>query len=120
MKSRDGSQRNYELQKPLENVSVLTSGITQNSVNLDWTQYDFSAGNFSCYQLLVSTVEVYDPYNEAILDENRAEQNYRFFDAKRTKFRVYNLTANTLYYITLVYRGVNGNDYFTTSFTTLS
>jgi len=119
LRSREGSMRNYNLAKSIT-TGITVSGITQNSVNLDWIAYDIAKGTFVLYDVLISKVPIYDEYSDPIVDYGKAEQRITLTDVKRTKYRVINLTANTTYYLTLVYRALSGVYYTSEDFTTLA
>lgn len=118
LRSREGSARNYNLAKAIS-TGVTLSGITQNSVNLDWIAYDVAKGTFVLYDVLISTVPIYDEYADPVVDYGKAEQRITLTDVKRTKYRVLNLTPNTTYYLTLVYRGLSGVYFANEVFATL-
>ena len=108
LRSRDGSIRNYELASPQTNISVSVSNITSTSFDIDWTKFDVSKGSFHCYDILVGTVSMYDPYELDSIKYNDAIQTFRIFDIHRTKLRIKNLDSNTKYYIAVIYKGTNG------------
>ena len=114
---RDGTQRNYRL---AENFAgeVNLSGITQTSVNVDWTK--FVDRDFAGYKLFISTTAMYDPYAENDLDTSLAFYSVNITDPHRDKLRIASLTSDTLYYLCFVYQHSNGlRDIISTSFTTL-
>lgn len=110
MRSRDGSYRNYALAKPQTNIRFAVSNITNTSVDLDWTIFDMTKGNFSCYRLLIGTGLVYDPYEDEPLNINVAERDITVTDIHRTKLRIKNLLPATSYNIALIYKGINGSE----------
>jgi hypothetical protein len=51
---------------------------------------------------------MYDEYADTVLDISKALTTQMFYDINRTKYRLNNLSANTNYYIVLVFEGRNG------------
>ena len=119
MRSREGSIRNYILSKPI-NTGVSSSSITNSSVNLDWIAFDATKGAFLSYDVLISSLPLYDEYSHPVVDYRKAEQRITISDIKRVKYRVTNLEANTKYYVVIEYKSVSGNFYASLEFTTLA
>jgi hypothetical protein len=109
LRSRDGSARNYELSLSQTNVSVTASNPTASTFDLDWTMFNTSKGSFYCYDVLIGTTPMYDPYEIESIMYKDAVQNMRFFDIHRTQLRIKNLTSNTKYYVALVMKSADGN-----------
>ncbi len=105
---------NYERsEKP--SIELILSEITSNSVNLDWSK--FETGVFACYKLYISTSMIIDPYS---MDEILKEADLVIHDIHRTKYRFSDLLPDTLYYVAVITKDVNGNyGYSQKSFTTL-
>ena len=119
LRSREGSSRNYSLAREIS-TGITCSGMTQNTVNLDWIAYDVSKGTFVLYDILISKEPIYDEYADTVVDYGKAEQRITITDVKRVKYRVINLTPNTLYYVTIVYRALSGVFYANVEVTTIS
>lgn len=100
------TQRNYALAK---NPSVLltTSVVTQNSVNLDWSEFDENAGLFNFYKVYVGTSPIVDPYADNPIDPNLKAQ-WLTTDIHRTKYRITGLNPGTTYYIAVITMDRNG------------
>lgn len=119
MRSREGTARNYALAKAIS-TGVTISGITSNSVNLDWVAFDTAKGTLSYYDVLISTIPIYDPYADSVLEVAKAEKRISITDVKRTKYRITNIAPSTHYFVTIVYRALSGIYYATAEFDTLA
>lgn len=105
--SRDGSLRNYELDiSPSGSMTV--SNITSSSIDVDWNTFDVKGSNFGSYELYLSKVPIYDPYEEQELAKGFAIKSYSIFDLFKNKMRIKNLDSGTIYYVTLIYRARSG------------
>lgn len=118
LRSREGSARNYVLSQSIETGATL-SNITQTSVCIDWIGFNSSKGTLVYYDILLGTEEMYDEYSDLVVDYSKAQKRINIIDAKRTKYRITDLTPNTKYYIVIVYKALSGIYFAQSSFTTL-
>lgn len=80
-------------------VELELSGITQTSVNVDWTKYDVTIDtNFLRYSVFISTTPVYDEYSVKPIDP-ALKSNYSIEDVRRTKIRISDLIPDTEYFV---------------------
>lgn len=108
MTSQQGyfTRRNYNVAvKP--SVSLSISGITSNSINLDWTRYDVPNGLFAHYSIYVEKKPLIDEYAEYRRRTDASPFIY-FSDIHRLKYRVERLTPDTEYFICVVTEDRNG------------
>ena len=87
--TKDGTIRNYNLSRE-QPVKLSIDLVSDNSIELSWNKFDLSYGNFKRYSLYYGLT------------------TQMFYDINRTKYRLNNLSANTNYYIVLVFEGRNG------------
>lgn len=114
---RNGTYRNYRLATPFAGT-VSLSNITTSSVELSWEA--LLGSDFSGYSILMGTSQIYDEFvHSYIIPENVLDQTL-ITDVHRTKYRISDLTQNTLYYLLFIYNHSNGyKEYTPLSFTTL-
>lgn len=79
-------------------IELELSGITETSVNLDWTKYFSNHGaDFHRYAIFYGTSPVYDEYAVNPIDP-KLSPNYVVEDVRRTKLRIDGLTPDTEYF----------------------
>ena len=105
--TKDGTIRNYNLSRE-QPVKLSIDLVSDNSIELSWNKFDVSYGNFKRYSLYYGLKPMYDEYADTVLDISKALTTQMFYDINRTKYRLNNLSANTNYYIVLVFEGRNG------------
>lgn len=105
--TKDGTIRNYNLSRE-QPVKLSIDLVSDNSIELSWNKFDLSYGNFKRYSLYYGLEPMYDEYADTVLDISKALTTQMFYDINRTKYRLNNLSANTTYYIVLVFEGRNG------------
>lgn len=92
-------------------VELELSGITQTSVNLDWTKYDVTFDtNFLRYSVFISLTPVYDEYSVKPISP-ALKANYSIEDVRRTKLRISDLVPDTEYFVLIRTEnkfGING------------
>lgn len=120
----DGSLRNYALGS-VEKNELRLDVAASDSLSVSWDVFQSNGANFAGYQLLVSTVPIYDAYavedvvfpsivgraaiNIHGLDSSKAMKIYNIADVKRTKARVDKLLPGTHYYLVLVSMASDSN-----------
>lgn len=105
--TKDGTIRNYNLSRE-QTVKLSIDSVGTNSIELSWNKFDLSYGEFRRYALYCGLEPMYDEYADTILDISKALTTQMFYDINRIKYRLNNLSANTTYYIVLVFEGRNG------------
>lgn len=80
-------------------ISVELSGITEGSVNVDWTKYSENTGNrFLRYLVFYDTVPIYDEYSISPIPIH-VKPDFVVEDIRRTKLRITELMPDTTYYV---------------------
>ena len=105
--TKDGTIRNYNLSRE-QPVKLSIDLVSDNNIELSWNKFDLSYGDFKRYSLYYGLEPMYDEYADTVLDISKALTTQMFYDINRTKYRLNNLSANTTYYIVLVFEGRNG------------
>ena len=92
------AKRYHELaDNPLVDLSI--SGVTQTSVNLDWSKYSNTHGtHFDRYAIYFATAPIYDEYGVDPIDKT-LKPNYVLNDVRRTKLRISGLLPDTEYFV---------------------
>lgn len=114
---RDGTYRNYRLANEFTG-QITTGNITSSSFTIDWNK--FADSDFAGYDILIGTSAIYDEYADEVINQANVVQWIKVTDVHRVKYRVTNLSANTLHYVVFIYLHTNGlKDILTTTLTTL-
>ena len=106
--TRNGTIRNYNLSKG-QKVNLQVGTVSSTSAELSWNMFNLGYGEFCKYALMYSTKSIYDEYSVPILRQGNDVDTISFWDIKRTKYRLMNLSPNTTYYIVMVFYNRDGH-----------
>lgn len=107
LSSRNGTIRNYNLSRT-QKTNFKTNSIRPHSIELEWKMFNLSYGDFRKYTLMYSENPIYDEYNSPQIRQGNDIRVFDFYDIKRTKYRLNDLTSGTRYYLVIIFEGRDG------------
>lgn len=105
LQSKHFTTRNYNLaSKPTVELSI--DVVRESSIDISWSKFNVPSGMFDSYEIYLSNEPIYDEYEDVISKQAKKVANVK--DIHRTKFRLKYLTPDTLYYVAVVSKDLNG------------
>lgn len=118
--ARNGYARNYQL-APAQYPVLKVSNITSTTADMIWNQFDATISRFSAYELFIGKDNLYDPFEDQVIQKASIVNSYYVVDGRKVNLRVKNLKPSTHYHALLVFRATNlRSDYSQIQFTTLA